>query len=180
MTASQPLAEMLSVCMNGINSKHVCSALPAGAGTALCTNSSSPNQPLDTLKQLHSLLSGLQPTKRSPSPEAWDLELDLQGQTLRHASTSECPNISIQMGARVRIHNGTLDLPADCCVIVGPASVLQLDCVHITGPGATKGKAGQALVVASGAGAQLKTSACSVTQTDASRQSGCAPDCVLV
>jgi hypothetical protein len=88
--------------------------------------------------------------------------------------------INLPPGTRVRISNGTLELPAGCYINVGPGSVLQLDSVHISGPGPTTGKHAHGLVVVRGEGASATFTACTISMVRARRKNGCRPHCVLV
>jgi hypothetical protein len=132
-----------------------------------------------SLPELHQLLSSLHPVSRA-QPEPWDLNVDLCGQVLCSGSTAQLFNINIPQGRRVRITNGTLQLPADCCVNVSQGAELQLSGVVIIGPGSARFGHAPALLVVSGPGACATLDACSIFMTLSRREDNWEPECVLV
>jgi hypothetical protein len=134
-----------------------------------------------SLRHLRDMLLALKPGSSILSPGSWDLEVDLRGQTLRSPdSTTEPFTLSIPQGARVRISNGTLQLPDECYVFVCTGAALHLKTIDITGRGPATGRHDQALLVVRGTGAHASLDDCSISVSDGECDASCRLHCMLV
>jgi hypothetical protein len=143
-----------------------------------------PSQRVVCLPALKSLLSGVQPATGTTGRE-WDLDLDLHGQELRASGGASLSSIMIPQGTRVRLHNGTLQLPGGCYISVGPNTRLQLDNVNVMGSASDCDPSPGALLVVRGKGADLRMNVCRVSVSASSHSLGkdvglWPPSCVLV
>jgi hypothetical protein len=133
---------------------------PPAAGSKSATPDEA-SQPAPTPVAEFSELAKLLATAPHRADHEWDVDCDLGGRTLVGGTEP----LIVPKRRRVRIRNGSLRLPLGGHVKVGPSAVLQLDSIHLSGPGNAASNI-RALLLVRGDAARAVLNTCTITVTD--------------